>query len=282
MTWQLYDDLIGRVPGDIFVSTWASSDWSIVTTECGLSGVAMTLGGGSDDQVARVHLSGAPLCEIATLVKSWDLRLASLGTAALNAWYNTATRITDYPHIERGSTSTFALHAPKLVGHAVAAIGHFADIDKYQEQFDPIVIERSPHGADLPDSACEYVLSDRDDIYITGSALTNKTLPRLLELSAHARVVLVGPSVPFAPEVFGSAVAEIGGAYVSDRQHCLDVIADGNSIRELRRGLHHFNVTFDGGLSARGNREQRQRDEVDTTERSLQRHHATAERRCKR
>ena len=76
----------------------------------------------------------------------------------------------------------------------IATIGHFGDIEKYAEGRDLIVLERSPSGNDLPDPAAEYLLADRELVFITGSALTNKTLPRLLELCSGARVILVGPS----------------------------------------------------------------------------------------
>ena len=59
--------------------------------------------------------------------------------------------------------------------------------------------ERRPLGGDLPDQAGEYLLGRQDCVCITGSAVANKTLPRLLELSRSAYVVLVGPSVPLAP-----------------------------------------------------------------------------------
>lgn len=239
--WQLYDDLIDLVPPGIKVRDAFMGVWAYVHTDVG-TGVAMiyTLGPatGTDER----DVIGRDLRDVAALVKSWDLRLAALGTAALTAALNTQERIDRYPALEQaGQTSTFALHADRFAGRKVATVGHFADIDRYAEGNDFFVLERNPSGADLPDAACEYELADRDDVFITGSALTNKTLPRLLTLSSHARVVLVGPSAPFAPEVLAGPVAEIGGSIVVDSQHVRRALAFGGGMGAARPGLLQFN-----------------------------------------
>ena len=52
---------------------------------------------------------------------------------------------------------------------------------------------------------------------ITGSALINKTLPHLLELSQNALTILTGPSVPLCPELFDFGLDRIAGMAVTDR-----------------------------------------------------------------
>ncbi len=250
MAWQLYDDLIARIPGGITVTDVISSHWTAVRTDDGHAGIAMTYSGGPREAIDRVDLVGMPLRDVAALVKSWNLPLAAIGTAALNAWFNRAEHLFGHEVLGGGDQSTFALHAPQMAGKRIAAIGHFSDIVTYSKDHDFIVLERLPRGDDLPDSACEYVLADGDLVYITGSTLTNKTLPRLLALSAHARVVLVGASSPFGPDVFGSQVAEIGGAIVTDPDRCLAVISAGGSNSEFRPYLRQFNVSFDQATSA--------------------------------
>lgn len=244
MAWQLYDDLLDLLPTGIKVTRVASSHWSAVATEDGGLGVAMTYSDGPRHPGVRADLVGKDLRDVAALVKSWDPRSAAIGTAALNSWLNRPSRLEGFDDAARDNRSTFSLHAPQLQGRRVATIGHFADIDAFHDQCDLIVLERSPRGRDLPDPACEYVLSDREHVYITGSALTNKTLPRLLELSAGARVVLVGPSVPFAPEVLAPRVAEIGGSVVIDASSCVEEVSTGGSNAEFRPFLQHFNISF--------------------------------------
>ena len=111
-----------------------------------------------------------------------------------------------------------------------------------------MVLEREPRETDLPDSACEYVLPDRDDVFLTGVTLTNKTMPRLLELASGARVVLVGPTAPFAPEVYGDRVAGISGGWVSDDDTCWQMAGAGARMRDMKEVLIRYNAVFDGAF----------------------------------
>ena len=61
------------------------------------------------------------------------------------------------------------------------------------------ILDREPKPGDYPDSACEYLLPDCDLVVVTGSAAINKTMPRILELSRNAEIVLTGPSVSLCP-----------------------------------------------------------------------------------
>ena len=61
------------------------------------------------------------------------------------------------------------------------------------------IMDREEKPGAYPDSAAEFFLPDCDVVIITGSAAINKTLPRLLELSRRAQVILTGPSVSCCP-----------------------------------------------------------------------------------
>ena len=52
---------------------------------------------------------------------------------------------------------------------------------------------------------------------ISGSTITNKTLPHLLELCENATVILQGPSVPLCPELLELGIDRITGMAVADR-----------------------------------------------------------------
>ena len=80
----------------------------------------------------------------------------------------------------------------EMEGKKVAVIGHFPGMEVGRRACGLTVLERNPQEGDLPDFAAEYVLPEQDYVFITGTALTNKTMPRLLELSEHATVGLVG------------------------------------------------------------------------------------------
>lgn len=238
--WQLYDDLIDLIPAGIKVVDACAGNWACVSSEAG-TGVAMTYSGGPRAGFGARDIIGRDLRDAAASVKSWDLELAALGTAAINSYLTTEERVGVVPGPEGSEKTIFELHRGTLTGLRAAAIGHFGDIEKYADGCDFIVLERQPSGSDFPDPAAEYLLADRDLVFITGSALTNKTLPRLLQLCAGAKVILVGPSVPFAPEVLPACVVEIGGSLVSDSAYVRRAVSLGGGMAEARPGLRMFN-----------------------------------------
>lgn len=67
---------------------------------------------------------------------------------------------------------------------------------------DLVVLERRPLPGDYPDPASEYLLSDWEYVFITGTTIINKTLPRLLELCRGSKIILTGPSTPLTPALF--------------------------------------------------------------------------------
>ncbi len=84
--WRLYNRLIAEIPDDISVRDYELGDrWSYVEADCGM-GLAFTCCGGAPHTYAS-DLRGLPLKSVAELSKSWCFEEASLGVAALNAYY---------------------------------------------------------------------------------------------------------------------------------------------------------------------------------------------------
>lgn len=96
-----------------------------------------------------------------------------------------------------GHLRVFAHFRPQLEGQKVVVIGHYPGLELLWQGFPYQCLERNPQDGDLPDSAAEFLLPQADWVFVSVSSLANKTLPRLLELSRHARVVLMGPSLPW-------------------------------------------------------------------------------------
>ena len=145
--------------------------------------------------------------------------------------------------IEQTDANIFDTNPEAFAGSKVALIGHFSQGIKALSPFaDLTVIERDPRTSDLPDTACEYVLPEMDAVFITGMTVANKTLPRLLDLAAHARVYLVGPSVPCAPEVFGNWVQHIATSRVTDVDLAFELASIGARTPEMRPATVRFRV----------------------------------------
>ena len=71
---------------------------------------------------------------------------------------------------------------------------------------------------------------------ITGSAAINKTLPRLLELSKNARVILTGPSVSCCPELLRIGIDRLHGRVITQPEPMLEAIL------EKRTSINAFSV----------------------------------------
>jgi uncharacterized protein (DUF4213/DUF364 family) len=74
-------------------------------------------------------------------------------------------------------------------------------------------------------------------VAITGSALTNKTLPRLLELACNAWVMLIGPSTPLSVLMFDYGVDALSGCVARDPEELAEVVREGGGVREFRNAV---------------------------------------------
>lgn len=230
--WKLYDELIDRIPPDIIVDNiTVGMGWTAVTAGI-YCGTAMTVREQDCYDDLLDCRRGQPLKYLASLSKSWNFTEASIGVAAINAYYNNKTTWRDTVVMGRtpwkmiGSENAFDGYAREVKGKKVAIIGHFRHLEKYlTEAENVVVLERRPSGDDLPDSACEYVLPEQDYVFITGVTLINKTLPRLLQLASAGKVILVGPSTPMTPLLFQYGVSEMSGFLVGSKEALIDAVS---------------------------------------------------------
>jgi len=178
----------------------------------------------------------------------WNGVEAAVATAILNAAINLAEDLSRQSlALENQSPGHLRVfhhffNTPGLVAAQarIAVIGHYPGIEQVSGERTPTIIERNPQPGDLPDSAAEYVLPAMDWVFVTASSLANKTLPRLLELAASARVVLMGPSLPWLPEWRRFGVDYLAGVVVNDRDALFSVAAEAGGTR-----------IFDGPVSYR-------------------------------
>ena len=189
-------------------------------------GVSFTCKGGARRSFT-CDLRGMPLRTVAELSKSWCFEEASLGVAALNAWYSRAELLdplgavydeaVELPDGTTHKMDAFEVYLPEMTGKKVTVIGHFPNVERLGESAELTVLERNCSQAlDTPDPACEYVLPSTDYAFITGVTIINKTAPRLLDLTENATTVMVGPSVVASPFLFDWGVEALAGSVVAD------------------------------------------------------------------
>lgn len=245
--WKIYDEMIEGIPEGIAVKDYALGlNWSCVDAECGC-GVAYTLSGGAKRTDLR-DLRKVELKEVAKLSKSWNWQEATLGIAALNAYYAQrdrfeAARFPSWDEITCASmgqrkVDVFDLYRPTIEAaeadggrsQNVVVIGHFPHVEDIAEYANLTVLERNcRNDCDTPDPACEYILPEADFVFMTGVTLENKTAPRLLELSKDARTIMVGPSVVPCQTLFDRGVEMLASRVVMDSEQCMFCVKTGTA-----------------------------------------------------
>jgi uncharacterized protein (DUF4213/DUF364 family) len=155
----------------------------------------------------EINLIGKSAFELAELLLCDDQLQASLGLAALNSLID--------PVGERGNVFTEVLRMAD--GKTVTIVGRF-DLNKQVAQVakQVYVLELHPEVGELPPEASEEVIPLSDIVVITATTLINKTLQHLLELSANAFTVILGPSTPINDILFHYGVNLSGGVRVTD------------------------------------------------------------------
>lgn len=221
------------------------SDLAVESVILGLSWSAAQVGGClgfafSPRQVPRTipwagDLSGQPAGELVQWLHSWDPAEQVVGLAVLNALVNEGSACmasaTALEGTAPGHLRVFEHFMPQLAGQQVAIIGRYPGIERQWPDFDYQCIERMPQDGDLPDVACEFVLPRADWVFITASSIANKSLPRLLELAQQAKVVLMGPSLPWLDGWQEYGVDYLAGVQVRDAAAARRVVAEGGGTR---------------------------------------------------
>ena len=249
--WELYDRLIEGIPADLRAEEiLVCRSRTMVRSESGC-GIAMTVDGEAFPSCMPERPVGKSLRDVAGLVKSWNYLDASVGLAAMNAWYNAqehleavkarmsaaervdlAARAVECPvgaaqvGLLTQTEDAFLCYQDLVRGKKVASVGHFAYLEnRYAGLCELSILERDQRRGDYPDTAAEYLLEDQDYVFITGSTLINKTLPRLLQLCGSARVILCGPSTVMSEALFAWGVDDLAGFMVENADACREFIS---------------------------------------------------------
>lgn len=243
--WEMYDALINGIPEEL------KTDELV----CGYPHTYVRSGEGSGIAGIRLFetrmpmftkdLIGMPLREVASCIKSWNFIEASVGLAAINAYYNNpkvakenGVEFSEAMRVEDRKFDPFIMSQNEVRGKKVAVIGHFPYLQRLMEPIcDLAIIETDPGEGDYPFSASEYLLTECDYVFMTSSCLIDKTLPRLLELSGNAkRVTLVSPGTPLAPQLFDFGIDVLSGFIIKDNLRAFRIVAGAERVKIYATG----------------------------------------------
>jgi uncharacterized protein (DUF4213/DUF364 family) len=252
--WNLYKDLIAGIPEDVGVKdVCIGSHWVLVEAESGC-GMSLTVSGGYGSYGLGANALYMSLRDLACQTTSWNFMEASVGVAALNAWYSTPEHASaaGMKMEQAKSNDGFDLYRSMCTGRKVTVVGHFPLIERLADECELTVLEREPRDADLPDPACEFVIPHQDAVFMTGITLTNKTMPRLLQLAgtSHASTILVGPSVVPAPVLYEYGVDCMAGSVIDDPERAKASIMHGCGSSVFGHGVQKMRVERPGWLDS--------------------------------
>ncbi|HEY6880059.1 MAG TPA: DUF364 domain-containing protein [Polyangiales bacterium] len=180
--------------------------------------------------------------ELASWLRSFDPVEATVGALVVNACVNHADnallrRAQPLSLAAPAHLQVFAHFAPWVRGASVAVVGRYPGLEALWQGISYQCLERRPGPGVLPDTAAEYVLPRVDWVFLTASAIANKTLPRLLALSRQARVVLMGPSLPWLEEWADWGVDYLAGVAVTDEEALIQTAAEAGGTRIFETGV---------------------------------------------
>ncbi|MDD4915493.1 MAG: DUF364 domain-containing protein [Methylococcales bacterium] len=188
------------------------------------------------------ELGGKAITDVAAWILEWEPYKATVAMAAINSCINSrplpASLALENGH-EFPNLAVFDYFLPQLQDKNVVVIGRYPGIERYQQQMRLTILERQMQDGDLPDAASEFLLPQADWVFITASAITNKTFPRLAELSAHAKTVLMGPTTPWLPQLHEFGVDYLAGVEVIDDADLQQTVAQGGGVRIFGRALRY-------------------------------------------
>lgn len=232
--WQIYQSLVEPISENLSIQRVCQNQkWSAIESECG-SGVALSFA--SLDSKELKKICGRPLKEIASWIFSWDFAKASIGAAAVNAYWNqreTIEKIFDSKlenFIAKVSIEDFI--RKNFHGQKILFVGYFPFADALKNDCQVSILERRDLPGTFPDSACEALIPEQHLIIMSASTLINKTYVRLAELSQGIASFLVGPSTPLNLSPAKDGFNQSSGLVIRDSNLLFNALERGAS-REI-------------------------------------------------
>jgi len=179
------------------------------------------------------NLRGKTVAELARWVREFEPYPATVGMAAVNAAINRRHALPEGVTLSPGNLAVFEHFLPLIQGKKIVVVGRYPGLEAFVQahHLDLTVLERNPGPGDVTDAACEYRLPGAEWVFLTGSSIPNKTFPRLAELSRNAVTVLMGPTVPWLPDLYHFGIDFLAGVEIAKPEALRATVAEGGGVR---------------------------------------------------
>jgi hypothetical protein len=237
MTMQLYEDLRQSIQGEDCEVRRVVIGLHWIVVQSRYLGMAHTFRSPSYPEVEDAgRLAGQSALAVAGRLLSWNPLEASLGLAALNSMIG-----------PRGNDCDLNQQILELSrGRTVVVVGRFPFTEDVRRAARTThCLELDPQPGELPAAAAEAVIPDADLVLITATALINKTMPRLLELSRNGRCIVLGPSTPMNEVLLDHGAQILEGVRLTDADALTACIGQG--VKKFRRLLGIQPITLARG-----------------------------------
>lgn len=235
---QILHDLLADLPEGRVLDVRVGLFWTAVVVDtrgqrqCGLA--STLLAGAMDGEMP--HLSDAGdltrlhARELAQWLLSQRTPESSIGMATVNA-------LLPREPMRGPDLNAETILAEAGAGKRVALVGHFPFVPRLREAVGRLdVLELRPREDDQPADAAARILPEADVLAITGTSLLNGTFAGLMRLrKPSARVMVLGPSTPLSPILFGYGVDWISGSLVEDINAVLRAVSEGAGFRRIHQ-----------------------------------------------
>lgn len=204
---------------------------AVVSRSCGLAATPHEPGPHHERPPVKEagYLMDKSVAELAQMACSSSPYEAAIGMATVNS----LTEADERHCVELNAAD---LLAKKGRDKKVVLVGHFPFVPELRQAVGELwVIERQPQAGDFPEEQAEKFIPIAQVVGITGTAFTNHTIDRLLELcSPEAYIVILGGTSPLSPVLFDYGVCAVSGARVVDQGMILRGVSQGATFQQLK------------------------------------------------
>ncbi|MGD1911523.1 MAG: Rossmann-like domain-containing protein [Rivularia sp. (in: cyanobacteria)] len=183
------------------------------------------------------------ISELAPWLRSWNPYQATVAMAAINSVINSSSSLPNTGTVlsPKGSANlaVFEHFLPQIRNKNVCIIGRYPGLNKYANEMDMKVIELNPGAEDFPAPASEYLLPEAEWVFLTATSIVNKTFPRLVQLAKNSKLVLMGPTLPWLPELKQMGINYLAGIKITNLPALRQTVAEGGGVRIFETGIQY-------------------------------------------
>lgn len=219
----IYEELIEGIPESITADFVAVGPHITIVEADGFTGVAETVIDENRPRIEKSPYSGKSLHSLAKLVYSWNFTEASIGLAAICAFYNRAND---------GTAASFRYLKREVSEKHVVMTRQIPYLVRYLSDCQLSLVSHIPEIGEFLYSASEELCPKADCVILGGNTIITKEFPHLMDLSKGRKLILAGFGVP-AAAVFPNHSVSIASLCVKDSVRCRELALGGAQASEL-------------------------------------------------